>query len=136
MFRKIIVPVDIAALDRGEKILAMAASLVDQGGDVILLNVVEDMPSYIAMNLPVEMIETALKEARTQLTALKEKGGVQARVEVRTGQPAREILAAAQEHSADLVIIASHRPDFSNYFIGSTADRVVRHATCAVLVDR
>ncbi len=136
MFRKIIVPVDIAALDRGEKILAMAASLVDQGGDVILLNVVEDMPSYIAMNLPVEMIETALKEARTQLTALKEKSGVQTRVEVRTGQPAREILAAAQEHSADLVIIASHRPDFSNYFIGSTADRVVRHATCAVLVDR
>ena len=26
--------------------------------------------------------------------------------------------------------------DFSNYFIGSTADRVVRHATCALLVDR
>lgn len=136
MFRKIIVPVDIAALERGEKILAMARALVEEGGDVILLNVVEDMPSYIAMNLPVDMIENALREARTQLTALKDKSGVAARVEVRTGQPAREILAAAQEHSADLVIIASHRPDFSNYFIGSTADRVVRHATCAVLVDR
>lgn len=136
MFRKIIVPVDISELDRGEKILGMARSLIEDGGDIVLLNVVEDMPSYIAMNLPVDMIETALKEARAQLTALKERAGGNARIEVRTGQPAREILAAAQEHSADLVIIASHRPDFSNYFIGSTADRVVRHAKCAVLVDR
>lgn len=41
-----------------------------------------------------------------------------------------------QRHKADLIIIASHTPDFSNYFIGATADRVVRHAKCSVLVDR
>ncbi len=46
------------------------------------------------------------------------------------------ILAAAEAHGADLIILASHIPDFSNYFIGATADRVVRHAKCSVLVDR
>ncbi len=136
MYPKIIVPVDLADLGRGEKILRLAARLIDAGGDIILLNVVEDLPGYLAIDLPVGMIETALKESRTRLTALKETCGIAARVEVRTGSPAREILAAASEHSAPLVIIASHTPDLSNYFIGSTADRVVRHARCAVLVDR
>ena len=37
---------------------------------------------------------------------------------------------------ADLILIASHVPDFGNYFIGATADRVVRHSKCSVLVDR
>ena len=136
MYSKIIVPVDLDQLDRGERILKMAAALMDQDGQIILLHVVEDLPGYLAIDLPVDLIETALKDARTKLTALKEKCGLEARIEVRSGAPAREILAAASEHSAGLVIIASHRPDLSNYFIGSTADRVVRHATCAVLVDR
>ena len=136
MYRKIIVPVDIGALERGEAILKRAASLVDEGGDIILLNVVEDLPSYLAIDMPTGLIEGALKEAREKLGEVKARAGIAARIEVRTGQPAREILAASEEHSAGLIIIASHRPDFSNYFIGSTADRVVRHAQCAVLVDR
>lgn len=136
MFRKILVPVDIGALDRGERILRKAQVLSDDGGEIVLLNVVEDLPGYLAIDIPVGLIENALKDARTQLTALKAKLGVEARVEVRSGTPAREILAAAGEHESDLIIIGSHKPDFSNYLIGATADRVVRHAKCAVLVDR
>lgn len=136
MYRKILVPVDIAQLDRGEAILHRAEVLSDPQGEIVLLNVVEDLPSYLAIDVPTGLIEGALKEAREKLTALKAKCASRARIELRTGQPAREILAAAEEHSADLVIIASHRPDLSNYIFGSTADRVVRHAACAVLVDR
>ena len=33
-------------------------------------------------------------------------------------------------------MIASHKPGFSDYFIGSTAARIVRHAQCSVLVTR
>ncbi|MBB4063516.1 universal stress protein [Gellertiella hungarica] len=136
MYRKILVPVDIAQLDRGEAILHRAEVLSDPQGEIVLLNVVEDLPSYLAIDVPTGLIEGALKEAREKLTALKAKCASRAHIELRTGQPAREILAAAEEHSADLVIIASHRPDLSNYIFGSTADRVVRHAACAVLVDR
>jgi nucleotide-binding universal stress UspA family protein len=57
-------------------------------------------------------------------------------VDIRTGPPASCILAAADEHQADLVIVASHVPNISNYFFGATADRVVRHAKCSVLVER
>lgn len=136
MYKKIIVPVDCGQLDKGEKILRKAASLLDAGGEIILLTVVEDMPGYLAIDLPVDVIEGAIKDGKAKLVEIKEKTGIEARVEIRSGAPAREILAAAGEHSADLIIIASHIPDLANYFIGATADRVVRHAKCSVLVDR
>ena len=103
---------------------------------MVLLNVLEDMPGYLAIDLPVDLMENALGENKAKLVQLKEKLGLNAKVEIRSGAAAREILAAAEEHGADLVIVASHRPDISNYFIGATADRVVRHAKCSVLVDR
>ena len=36
----------------------------------------------------------------------------------------------------DLIIVASHRPGLQDYFLGSTAAKVVRHAKCSVLVIR
>lgn len=136
MYKKIVVPVDCAALERGEQILRKAATLLDAGGEIILLTVIEDMPGYITIELPVDAIEGAIKDGKGKLVELKEKTGTEARVEIRSGAPAREILAAANEHGADLVIIASHKPDLANYLIGATADRVVRHSKCSVLVDR
>ena len=120
MYKKIIVPVEIGGIEKGEKIFRKAAKLLDNGGEIILLNVVED----------------AMKEGRDRLNELVAKTGIPATVEVRNGPPANGILAAAESHGADLIMIASHIPDFYNYFIGATADRVVRHARCSVLVDR
>lgn len=136
MYKTIIVPVDCAQLDKGEKILRQAATLLDEGGEIIVISVVEDMPGYIAIDLPVDVIEGTVRDARAKLTELRQKTNIDAKLEIRSGAAAREILAAAQEHQADLIIIASHVPDFSNYLIGATADRVVRHAKCSVLVDR
>lgn len=136
MYKKIIVPVDAAALDKGEKSLRKAASLLDAGGEIVLLTIVEDLPGYLAIDVPVELIENAIRDAKAQLVGLKEKTGIAARIEIRSGAPAREILAAAEDHAADLIIVASHVPDYSNYFIGATADRVVRHSKVSVLVDR
>jgi len=39
-------------------------------------------------------------------------------------------------HAVDLIVIASHRPGLKDYFLGSTAGRVVRHSPCAVHVIR
>lgn len=136
MYKKIIVAADCAQLEKGEKILRKAATLLDVGGEIVLLTVVEDIPGYIAIDLPTDIIENAITDGKAKLTELKQKTGIDAHAEIRTGAPAREILAAATEHHADLIIIASHVPDFANYFIGATADRVVRHAKCSVLVDR
>ena len=136
MYEKIIVPVDPAAIDIGERILAKAKSLLDTGGEIVLLTIIEDIPGYLAIDVPVDLIEGAINDAKAKLVELKKKTEVTAQIEIRSGAPAREILATAVEHKADLIIVGSHVPDFSNYFIGATADRVVRHSKISVLVDR
>jgi nucleotide-binding universal stress UspA family protein len=52
------------------------------------------------------------------------------------GHSGRSILDHAAENDVDCIIIASHRPGMQDYFLGSTAAQVVRHATCAVHVVR
>jgi len=136
MYAKILVPVDLSATEKAEKILRKAENLLNPDGEIVLLNVVEDLPNYLAIDLPVDLIENAIKDARDRLAALKQNAPRVGLVEIRSGAPAREILAAAVDLHADLIIIASHTPDLTNYFIGATADRVVRHAKCSVLVDR
>jgi nucleotide-binding universal stress UspA family protein len=136
MYRKIIVAVEIGALANGEMTFRKAASLLDSGGEIILLNVVEDIPTYLGVDIPVDLIENAAKDAQEKLQGLIVSTGIPAKVEISHGRPASGILASAEANMADLIILSSHMPDFSNYFIGATADRVVRHAKCSVLVDR
>jgi nucleotide-binding universal stress UspA family protein len=47
-----------------------------------------------------------------------------------------EILGQATEAGADLIVVGSHRPAMKDYLLGTNAGRVVRHATCSVLVAR
>jgi universal stress protein F len=136
MYKKIIVPVEMGQLEKGEKILAKAQALLDEGGKIVLVNVVETVPSYLTVDLPADFIDVSVKDAEEKLAALDVKFSAAAKQVVRIGSPAREIMDLAEGEGADLIIIASHRPDFTNYLIGATADRVVRHAKCSVLVDR
>ena len=46
------------------------------------------------------------------------------------------IAEMAEKSAADLIVINSHRPGVQDYFLGSTASRVVRRAPCAVMVLR
>src|SRR3546814_15658073 len=47
-----------------------------------------------------------------------------------------EILTFARQHSIDLIVMASHRPELSDYLLGPNAARVTRHAACPVMVVR
>lgn len=140
MYSKIIVPIAMDHLDHGEKTLERAKSLLDAGGEIVLLNVVEDLNAYaqgyMIVDFPLELMEASRKHATTTLSELRDKHGIGGRVEVRIGGAAGVINAFAEEEHADLVIIASHRPGLIDYFIGSTASRVASHCSCAVLVDR
>ena len=63
--------------------------------------------------------------------------GVQTETMLRIGLAAHEIVEAAKELDADLIIIATHGyTGWKHFCIGSTAERVVRAAPCPVLVVR
>ena len=56
---------------------------------------------------------------------------------VESGDPAKTILAYAEEIDADVVVVGTHgRSGVKRYVLGSVAERLVRHATCPVLTVR
>ena len=136
MYRKIIVPVAMDQLERGEQILRKAAGLLAEGGEIVLVHVIEVATGYLSIEFPAAMVETELKQAEERLGRLQQDVGIPALIDLRYGGSARQIIAAAQEHDADLIIVASHRPGLANYLLGATAERVVRHSPISVLVDR
>jgi len=53
------------------------------------------------------------------------------------GDPADRIVDAADQFGADLIVLGTHgRGRISQFFLGSTAEAVIRRATCPVLVAR
>ena len=60
-----------------------------------------------------------------------------AALEPRIGITYEEICAAARELKADLIVLATHGyTGYKRVFLGSTAERVVQHSPCPVLVVR
>ena len=55
---------------------------------------------------------------------------------VAAGSVYHAILDTAKAIDADLIVMASHRPQMSDYLIGPNSSHVVRHAKIAVLVVR
>lgn len=134
MYKTILVPVELAHADRGAEMLALSRKLAESGARIVLLNVVEAVPGYIAAQLPAGLHDEQMKHAAKELKALVGANGVE--IEVRSGHASNTILDVAEDIGANLIVIASHHPGLQDYFLGSTAARVVRHADCAVLVHR
>jgi len=116
--------------------LGRAKALLSAGGKVTLVHVLEDVPGYIAANLPATHMAARKADVTAQIKALAEESGLACDIVIEQGQPAATILDVAESTAADLIMIASHKPGLSDYFIGSTAARVVRHAQTSVLVTR
>jgi universal stress protein F len=137
MYGRIIVPVDLEQVEQGRALLKRAMSLLDAGGEIRLLHVLEEVPGYIAAELPGDISERRRAEAMVELRAMIDpKDEIRITPEVRRGPASAQILQAAEDSGADLIMIASHKPGLRDYFIGSTAARVIRHAACSVLVER
>jgi len=136
MYKTILVPVDMAHRDKAEVMFDVARKLSSKDTTVILVNVVEEIPTYILSELPREILANSVEAAEKSLEELAKASGLNAKVHVEVGHPATTILEIAEKNSADCIIVASHRPGFQDYLLGSTAARVVRHAQCTVHVMR
>lgn len=77
-------------------------------------------------------------EARVAGTIEHLRGcGAQVRGAVRFGHPADEILSAARDQDADLIVVGARgRTRTGPFRLGRVAQEVVRYAQCSVLVGR
>ena len=136
MYKTILVAIDMGHVVEGKSIIDIAAEHAAKDAKIILLNVVEEVPSWAAIELPADITQKSVESSQKELQAIANASGMSMQVEVRLGHSYSTILDTAEDLSADLIIIASHRPGLQDYFLGSTAAKVVRHAKCSVLIVR
>ncbi len=136
MYKSILVPIQFGDEEHEKVKIAMARKLGGKAARIIVSHVIEEVPGYVATNLPLGLLEKSQAAAQREVEALAASADPAAEVDVRTGHAATTILEIAEEKGADLIIIGSHRPGLQDYLLGSTAARVVRHSNSSVLVVR
>jgi len=144
MLRKVLVPLDGSEL--AEEVLPLAAQIARApGASVILLQVI--LPSSYITTSPLEPLrleekarEDAIARANAYLQRIRASEQFRhMRVEtvVELGGAPHSIIAYAQAHQVDLIVMRSHgETGFKRWLLGSVARQVLRHSFIPVLVIR
>jgi nucleotide-binding universal stress UspA family protein len=141
--KKILVPLDLSA--RALKALQHAQALARRfGSELHLVHITEPLvyPTDLGYAPVVSGdLETELQEgSRERLAAVVEavrQAGFTVSGRLQVGRPHTEIVAAAADFGADLVVLTTHGfTGLKHVLLGSVAERVVRHAPCPVWVVR
>jgi len=142
-FKRILVPIDFSECSLSALAYALGLA-VKLEAKITLLHVVE--PAIFADNYLIT--PTAVEEAnqnlvaagRERLAALQRRAAAQsvaAEPLVRMGRAQSEISDTAEATGADLIVMGTHGyGGIKQLLLGSTAERVVRHAPCPVLTVR
>lgn len=141
MFKEILLPIDLNHPETQVKAVEAAiASLGAFQGRLHVMTVVPDFGmSMVADYFPEDYEERMLQNVRDSLHKYVSEHfpeNMEVQHIVAQGSVYDEILRVAKDIGANLIIMASHRPELSDYLIGPNASRVVRHADCSVLVVR
>jgi nucleotide-binding universal stress UspA family protein len=136
MIKRILVPVDFSetSLEALEPAIDLAKHYT---ADLLLLNVVD--PIYYPVPAP-EFLADQKDFARAELERLAEKLAARqviCRTVLRVGTPHLEIVKAALDAGANMIVMTTHgRTGVSHLMMGSVAEKVVRASVCPVLTVR
>jgi nucleotide-binding universal stress UspA family protein len=136
---RILVPVDFS--DSSASALRHAAEqAAESGGSLIIVHVVPADYGWlkIGRDESVDLDRSLQRQAAGRLRGFADEHvghDLPADLEVRIGQPAEEIVAAARESKCDSIVLSTRGlTGLDRYFIGSVADRVARLAPCPVVL--
>jgi nucleotide-binding universal stress UspA family protein len=139
--RRILVPVDFS--DSSASALRNAAKqAAESGGSLIIVHVVPADYGWLGIGREElrDLDRSLQRQASDRLRAFADENvgdDVAADLEVRVGQPAEQILAAARESQCDSIMLSTRGlTGLDRYLIGSVADRVARLAPCPVVLLR
>lgn len=139
-FKQILVPIDFSpcSLEAYRVAVSLARS---SGATLHLLHVIDRRALEVAREIGLtadEIDEKSLQAtARRRLREFlaKETDGVPAGRKIVTGLPFQEIVRATRQEQIDLIVMGRYggSGELEKIFFGSTAEKVVRIAPCAVL---
>jgi nucleotide-binding universal stress UspA family protein len=134
MYRKVLVPMALDH-DLSPQTLAIAKALTHGTGEIVALHVYEKPNASVSAYLDAGAVEEGYQRATAELAKkLSAIDGITGKII--KGHTYRTIIDYAAQNNVDCIVIGSHKPGLSDYLLGSTAARVVRHAPCAVHVHR
>jgi len=140
MFKDVLCAVDLGDEHSWKKALPKAIEMRGDSGNLHLLTVVPEFGlSMISQYFPDDFEDKTLAATKDALRAFIDKNvpkDVPSRAIVAQGRAYEEILHIAEKIGCDLIVMAAGNPDLAEYLLGPNASRVVRHATCSVLVVR
>lgn len=141
MYKDILLPIDLNNVESQDKAVQTAIELAKSfGANLHVMTIVPDFGAgMVATFFPEDYEEKAIAAANKVLhDFVKQRvpGGIKVQHIVTHGTIYREILEFARKAEVDLILMASHRPELSDYLIGPNASKVVHHADCSVLVVR
>jgi len=141
--RRILLPTDFSGC--ANFALPYAAEIARAAGaTIVCVHVVETITpavgfSGLAEPMPIadisEQLEDSAERELPQLAGCDEFNGLNVEEVIVHGDAAAEIVRVANEQKVDLIVVSSHgRTGLGRMIFGSTAEAVVRHAGCPVLV--
>ncbi len=134
MYKLILLPL---ALDQGHghRAIALAERLKAEDGKIMAVHVIDRVPNYSNYYISSTNEEEILSATKK---AMAERIGDNKEIEavVLYGHPGRTVTDYADKIGADCIIAGSHKPDLTDFFLGSTAARIMRYAKCSVHVIR
>ena len=138
MYERLLVAVDHSEVSARVIAAARELALLSKG-KVWVLHLLEKEVYAQLGDVPSESDQEADEAVRDGVSTLRQ-AGVDAEGDIRPttfGHAAREILADAKEHDADIIIMGSRgRSDFAGAILGSTAHKVIHLADRPVLIIR
>jgi nucleotide-binding universal stress UspA family protein len=140
MFKDVLLAVDLNEPGSWKRALPAALELCKVSAAALhVITVIPALGPQVSPYFPAGTNKTMLEAAASDLRKfVKQQVPASVRVQdiVAQGTIYKEILAAAQKIGADLVVMASHKPEAKDYLLGANAAHVVRHCPRSVLVVR
>lgn len=139
--KQILVPIDFS--DCSMKSLTFATALAREFGAKLLLLHSVHLPYYVANDeygrydfpMLMQQQENAASKMMRDLMQNTSWHGTEVQSSLQSGHAGDQICAQAKDNGVDVIVLATHgRTGLKHAFIGSTAEYVVRHAQCPVLV--
>jgi len=138
MFKKILVPVEVAVKEDTRKLLQATKTLSE--GWACERHVVTVTPNVgmaiVGSYFDEDFEAQGRNAAAEQLASAVAEVGLDATQHVLSGTVYDRVIELASTLDADLIVIGAHQPELRDYLLGSNAARVVRHSNRSVLVLR
>ena len=144
--KSILVPSDFSEFS--DRALQKAIDLArEYKSRIYLLHVIDEglqqcvadycLTDEVMKRMEVEDRAATQKRLEQQVSRIPDAAGLEISYDIRKGYPAEEILKDQKERNPDLIVIASHgRTGLLHNLMGSTTDKVLKRASCPVLLVR